>query len=136
MCAATRPGPAHFHTSGRLGPYRPEDLAKYEEGLQKAGGSSAATAELPVLIAASVWMTSDWQISRFVTAQDAVNVARGLPEQLGDVNNAHHASIIFRPMMPARMSARNVSRRTETLSPSAIMPAIATPNTPMPTHTA
>jgi hypothetical protein len=49
---------------------------------------------------------------------------------------AHHASTIFRPMMPARISARNVSRRTDTFSPSAIMPAIATPSTPMPTHTA
>src|SRR5262249_33665852 len=74
---------------------------------------------------ARIWSGSHWQISRFLIAQDAVTVARGLPEQLGDVNNAHHASILFRPMMPARMSARNVSRRTDTLSPSAIMPAIA-----------
>src|SRR5262245_4090567 len=50
--------------------------------------------------------------------------------------NAHHASTIFRPMMPARISARKITRRTDTLSPSANMPAIATPNTPMPTHTA
>ena len=53
-----------------------------------------------------------------------------------DRSNTHHASTIFRPTMPARISTRKISRRTDALSPSASMPTIATPNVPIPTHTA
>src|SRR5262249_28461933 len=82
-----------------------------------------------------------WREDGVMSASDPERtLARGFAiyaaPEMENRSNARHPSTSFRPMMPARISARKVSRRTDALSPNAAMPAIATPKTPTPTHTA